>query len=171
MEQEKTQPMDQEALDALMKDCIADLREMGIPVSRRIRPRVKINTRAKKRYGCCYCENGGYIIEVASVLLEIPSLRSRLVETLYHELLHSCQGCSNHADRWKAYAQKVNQVKGTKISRTAEPWNEEAVQEMPYLLQCESCQNKIGRWRISNAVKDPERYRCGKCGGRLVRLK
>lgn len=40
-----------------------------------------------------------------------------------------------------------------------------------YILRCSSCSREWKRSRISNMVKNPDRYRCGKCNGKLIRIK
>lgn len=45
-----------------------------------------------------------------------------------------------------------------------------SVAEPKYILLCSSCGAKIGRQRLSEAVKNPSHYRCP-CGGKLKRIK
>ena len=67
--------------DCLMAELEENLRELGIPLSRNIVPQVRINTRAKRRLGCCYYQDGVYAVEVSAALLEQPE---RLRQTLVH---------------------------------------------------------------------------------------
>jgi len=162
--------MTQEELDSLSAEIAEALRGLGIPLSGHISPAVLVNSRAKRRLGCCYCRDGVYTIEVSSRLLEQPD---RLRQTLAHELLHTCRGCRDHGEKWKAYAAKVNEALGYSIQRLApvmgesqEPLRREKIK---YVLECQSCGAKICRSRMSKAVKYPWRYRC-KCGGKLKRI-
>ena len=67
--------------DCLMAELEENLRELGIPLSRNIVPQVRINTRAKRRLGCCYYQDGVYAVEVSAALLEQPErLRQTLME-------------------------------------------------------------------------------------------
>ncbi|RKJ40344.1 sprT domain-containing protein [Acutalibacter sp. 1XD8-33] len=161
--------MEQKDLDETLAQMWEILKKLGIPVSKKIQPVLKINTRAKRRLGCCFFQNGEYSIEISSILTEDEPL---LRQTLAHELLHTCPGCRNHGERWKAYAQIVNQSLDYEISRTVQ------MQELPlplrreevkYVLECESCGAHIQRKRLSKAVKYPWRYRCP-CGGKLKRI-
>lgn len=159
----------QQSLDSLLAEMAESLRELGIPLSSHISPAVLVNSRAKRRLGCCYYRDGVYVIEVSSGLLEQPE---RLRQTLAHELLHTCRGCRNHGEKWKAYAAEVNGALGYSIQRLApaegesqEPLRQE---KLRYILECQSCGAKIYRSRMSKAVKYPWRYRC-KCGGKLKR--
>ena len=163
--------MTPEELDAALAALAGELRALGIPLSRRILPRVKVNTRARRRLGCCYARpDGTFEIEVSARLREDPAA---LRQTLAHELLHTCRGCRNHGETWKAYAARVNQALGMDIARLAPAGEEEParlrVDQPKYLLRCTACGKLIPRSRLSKAVKQPWRYRCP-CGGKLERL-
>lgn len=162
--------MTQEKLNALCRELAEQLAALKIPVSNKIAPEVRVNSRAKRRLGCCYAQDGGYVIEVSAGLLED---RERLRQTLVHELLHTCPGCRNHGERWKSYARRVNEAWGMEIRRLApaegptEPLRREKVK---YILQCTRCGREFPRSRMSKAVKYPGRYRCP-CGGALRRVR
>ena len=160
----------QEELDSLMAELCSALRELGIPLSGHIEPRVQVNARAKRRLGCCILKNGIYTVEVSASLLDQPEL---LRQTLAHELLHTCWGCRNHGTRWKAYAARAGGALGCSIERTVklegEPQERLRREEVKYVLECQACGAKIERFRMSKAVKSPWRYRC-RCGGALKRV-
>ena len=40
------------------------------------------------------------------------------MQTLAHEVLHTCPGCRNHGALWKEYAARMNGAYGYAISRT-----------------------------------------------------
>lgn len=162
--------MEAEELDSIFREMRAALAGLGIPISGSIDPRVRVNSRARRRLGCCYYQNGGYAVEVSASLLDQPEL---LRQTLAHELLHTCRGCRDHGERWKAYAQRVNEALNYSIQRTVqvgeEPQERLRREEIKYVLECQACGAKISRSRMSKVVKTPWRYRC-KCGGKLTRL-
>lgn len=161
--------MDQRELDAMLASLAAELRGLGIPVSPKLLPGVQVNTRAKRRLGCCIYREGVYRIEVAAALLDDPPM---LRETLLHELLHTCPGCRNHGEKWKQYASYVNSKLGTSIQRTVKMEGSFAPlrhEEVKYILRCESCGKEIVRKRMCKVVKTPWRYRC-LCGGKLKRI-
>lgn len=160
--------MTQPELDMLMQNLRAELLKLNIPLSDKIRPGVQINTRAKRRLGCCRLKNDMYTIEVSA---SVTDNTEKLRETLAHELLHTCKGCDNHGELWKSYAKIVNAALGMSVQRLA-PAEETAPaslrrDEIKYVLECQSCGTKIYRTRMSKAVKSPWRYRC-KCGGKLA---
>ncbi len=164
--------MTQKELDSLLAKMEKTLRRLSIPIADRIEPTVKVNTRAKRRLGCCRrLPGGGFSIEVSAALLDRPE---QLKETLCHELLHTCYGCQNHGERWKAYAARVSGALGLDIRRLAPA--EAGEEPLPlrrdtvkYVLECQSCGAQICRCRMSKVVKQPWRYRC-KCGGKLKRI-
>lgn len=161
--------MDQLELDSRMTDMWTALHELGIPVSKRVNPHVTINTRARRRLGCCTYSAAGCVIEVSQRILDDPEL---LRLTLAHELLHTCPGCRNHGPRWKAWAQTASEHLGLDIHRTVPMEGESGPlrqEEVKYVLECQSCGARIERRRLSKAVKTPWRYRC-RCGGKLKRL-
>ena len=96
--------MTQEELDSQLAASIRELRTLGVPISREIRPGLVVNTRAQRRLGCCVYRDGAFTIEVSARILEDSQL---FKVTLLHELLHTCYGCQNHGKRWKSCAQKV----------------------------------------------------------------
>lgn len=143
---------------------------LGIPVSRFIDPEVRINSRAKKRFGCCKRTSSGYIIEISERLLS--SDEKTCLETLAHEVIHTCRGCQNHQKKWKEYAALLGEALGLDIERTGSPDKlglslEELEKEARYALICEGCGLIIKRTRRSRLIEHPEHYRC-RCGGRLI---
>ena len=158
-------------LDCLMAAGVKTLRTMGIPVSDKIQAHVNINTRAKRRLGCCIKRDGHYTIEISSDLIDEPSRSKLLTETILHELLHTCPDCANHGVQWKYYAGKVSNALGINISRTVDEEQLQAPRGFTYILKCKSCGCEIGRYRMSRAIQSPSIYRCGKCGGKLLRIK
>ena len=161
--------MEKTHLDNLLEEVCAELRGIGIPISEKLSPSVLINTRAKRRLGCCFFKDGRYIIEISRSILDKPEL---LRQTLAHELLHTCYGCNNHGSRWKSYAARLNETFGYSIERTSKPEGDLTrlrTEQIRYILECSSCGVKIYRSRLSKAVKAPWRYRC-RCGGKLKRI-
>ena len=155
--------------DALLARVIAQARALSIPVSPRICPRVRLNRRAATRFGCCLRQpDGSYLIELAQRLLEAPE-RSCL-QTLAHEVLHTCPGCRNHGPRWKGYAGRMNAAYGYEIARTGTcgQLGVEDIRAVRHLVVCVNCGRQFPRTRLSPLVAHPERYRCA-CGGPLRR--
>jgi predicted SprT family Zn-dependent metalloprotease len=158
--------MEQTTLNALLAQVIDEARRAGIPVSREIDPVVRVNRRARTRFGCCIQKNGRYYIEIAGQMTRADEKAVRQV--LAHEVLHSCRGCANHGQRWKAYAAKMGQLYGYDITRTDsfEKLGLEDQRPVRYLITCQDCGRQMKRMKRSALVEHPERYRC-RCGGAL----
>ncbi len=165
-----TAEMQQRANAALVK-VIGQAKALGIPVARRIAPQVSINTRAKKRFGCCRgSAAAGFTIEAAAAVAAADE--AALCQTLAHEVLHTCPGCQNHGEKWKAHATAMNSAYGYAIRRTGDPaaLGVSLPQKTPHYrwcLVCTGCGRRIYRQKASALVQKPQRYRCSGCGGRL----
>ena len=159
--------MAQGEIDNLLARVIAQARAVKIPVSDRICPQVRLNRRAKTRFGCCVRQSGAYIIELSARLAGEGS-EDAVLQVLAHEVLHTCYGCSNHGKRWKGYAAKMNAAYGYHISRTDkfEDLGLEDDRPVRYWVVCARCGRSIPRMKRSPLVDHPERYRC-RCGGTL----
>ena len=109
--------MTQAYIDGLLALAVAQARAVKIPVSRDICPQVRLNRRARTRFGCCIRREGRYTIELSAKLAE-EGREEAVLQVLAHEVLHTCWGCSNHGARWKGYAQRMNEAYGYHIRRT-----------------------------------------------------
>lgn len=157
-------------VDGLLAKVIKRAQTLEIPVSARIVPAVRLNTRAVSRFGCCRGVGEGYVIELSARLLAAGE--GPVEETLAHEVLHTCWGCKDHGARWKGYAQRMNAAYGYYITRTG-TWEAMGLEEQKadrYLLVCRACGLEFRRAKASRLVSHPERYRC-RCGGELKRLR
>ena len=159
--------MTQGEIDKLLARVIAQARAVRIPVSDRICPQVRLNRRARTRFGCCIRKGGAYTIELSAQLAQEGSVDA-VLQVLAHEVLHTCYGCSNHGKRWKSYAAKMNAAYGYNISRTDkfEDLGIEDGRPVRYWVVCTRCGRRIPRMKRSPLVDHPERYRC-RCGGTL----
>ena len=154
--------------DRLLARVVDQARAIGLPVSERIHPHVAVNRRAVTRFGCCIRRGGEYVIELSQRLLEAPE--AACMQTLAHEVLHTCPGCRNHGERWKDYARRMNRAWGYAIARTGTCAELGVADARPvnHLVVCAACGMEFPRARRSPLVDHPERYRC-RCGGGLVR--
>ncbi|MDO5849420.1 MAG: SprT-like domain-containing protein [Methanobrevibacter sp.] len=161
-------------------DCIDELNGIGIFPGRITS--LEVNSRAKKRWGSCAPQldgNGniaGYRISINKILLDEGTPEKALKNTIIHELLHSCRDCMTHKGRWKELALKVNSELGYDIKRVKSRDHQRIEIDIDlirpkYVIRCESCGCTYARKRCSKLVKNPDHYRCGKCGGKLILLK
>lgn len=158
--------MTQVDVDGMLARVIAQARALKIPVGGPIEPSVVLNGRATGRFGCCRRKNGVFTIELSLRLL--GASERAVMQTLAHEVLHTCRGCADHGGRWKGYAARMNAAYGYEIARTdsCEKLGVPDVAKVRYVLVCTRCGAQICRSRRSRLVDHPERYRC-RCGGTL----
>ncbi len=165
-------PVDPAQLDALLQTVIAQARALGIPAAKNICPQVRLNARAKKRFGCCIgSPKLGFTIELSAAL---PAAgRKTCMQTLAHEVLHTCPGCQDHGDRWKAYAARMNAAYGYTIRRVDRPealgvtLPPAAAPAYRWRVVCTGCGRAFFRQKASPLIRQPSRYRCAACGGKL----
>lgn len=154
--------------DLLLEKVKKEAEKAGIPISKKIDPHIEVNTRAKTRFGRCIKRDGGFVIELSSVLLDAPEFSCR--QTIAHELIHTCHGCMDHGDRFKYYAAKMNKAYGYNIRRTNSPEEmgvkDRSSEQAKFMIICRSCGKEFPRTRRSALTDHPSRYRC-KCGGEL----
>lgn len=153
----------------LLKVAIEEVRALGISVPETIEPNVTM-IKGFSRWGTCKRIGDRYIISLNESLLESGDRKS-IMQTLVHEVLHTCKCCMNHGRLWKLYATRVNEKYGYNVSRTtsASSLGVEVV-KAKYIVQCNGCGKNVLRQRMSRVVSNPEEYRC-KCGGTLSRVK
>lgn len=158
--------------DDLLRVVSLQARSAGVPISRNIDPHIRVNTRAKRRFGQCKKTGDRFTIELSSVLLNAPEQSAR--QTIAHELIHTCRGCFDHGDGFNRYADIMNRRYGYNISRTNSPEEmgvEGVAKEAKYIIRCKSCGNKIYRLKMSPLLTQLDKARCGACGGELELIK
>ena len=142
-----------------------NLQAIGIKTGRIIS--IDINSRATKRMGLCEKTRGGYRIEISKFIL---SDRKELTDTIYHELLHTVEGCMNHGKRWNSLANKVNRIYNANVTRVAtanQEMKQEQLKRVKYRAVCQKCGKEIYRQRLSNLIKNPSEYNCKICNGKF----
>ena len=157
-----------------VQDLAQKLRYAGIPVSKNIID-VIVNKRAKKRLGCCRRVRDnegkqGYVIEISYLVADCSEKAKNTI--IVHELIHTCPDCFDHGKKWKEYSRQASLFLGISVKRTAdyaqlgieEPQEKEKVK---YILKCPQCGQVYKRKRSCPLIKEPGRYKCGKCGHRL----
>lgn len=157
----------------LYKECIEELNSININVKENRVIDIKINTRSKKRYGCCKkLSKNRFQIEVSEWVMDLNE--DIIKNTIIHELIHCMPRCSNHGEVFKNYAKIVNEKLGYNISRVGnkkndyEKSNKEYTEKQvnyKYKVICDGCNQTFFRQRIIRSFT--RKYRCGKCGGRF----
>lgn len=165
--------MDKTKLNKLLlvvvEECKRELDSLAIPYSKNI-VKVEVNTRAKSRWGQTRKRGNVYEININVDLLSGKcDYQNGLKNTIIHELLHTCPNCMEHKNQWLAYANKVNNAYGYRITRcnSAEDkgfsnyYEEVAAErktEYKYFIKCSKCGHKIGYKRKCDSVNRPYMY-------------
>lgn len=148
---------------------------LGIPYREVIN--IKVNSRAKRRFGqCAEIEPNKFEIEISDRLLQKGVSQLTLMNTMLHELLHTCEGCMNHGRKWKAYAARLNAIGyDVKTRATAAEAAEAPLIGNPYKYEvtCDRCGSTWKYMKRGAVVKalqrDPNSCKCG-CGSRDFKL-
>lgn len=151
----------------LLREGIKQVKAAGIEPGY-INPNVKINSRAKTRFGMCRKTPGkyDYEIELNSQLLKAD--KSKAMNTMVHEILHSVKGCMNHGRLWTRNSEIMNEREGYDISRLSS-YSKLGLErpKAKYVIQCVDCDNQILRFKRSKVVTHINNYACGACSGKL----
>ena len=186
----------EEKLENLFKECINELKTIGLDVEDEKqygKIDIKIAKRNAKRYGCCKQENpdkttryrlnrkihyakfNNYHIEISKWLLELND--DIIKNTIIHELIHCLPYCNNHGKEFKYYAKLVNQKLGYNITRLGnkeEDYKKSGLEfkqdskkiNYKYKIICKKCGQTFYRQRMKKSFI--RRYVCGKCKGKLL---
>lgn len=135
---------------------------------------VKTNNRFTRKWGQCSTdfsvpwEQREFTIEIAGILLQDDVDEIVIIDTILHEILHTCKGCFNHGKQWKKYAKMIHQAYPEYHITRASSFDEKSV-ETKYIIVCNDCKRKSYVMRKPNGYKDHKmkRYRCALCGGKL----
>lgn len=133
---------------------------------------VSLNYRAKNRTGQCRCNNvsNTYSLNFNYLIFDDKANDTEVMNTIIHEILHTCKDCMTHKGEWKRLADIVNVNTKYNITRCAnyEDLGIESPKEEKkhnYVFVCEDCGQVIIRERASKFTKNYHAYRCGECGG------
>ena len=157
----------------LYKECVEELNSININVEKNRFIDLKINTRSKKRYGCCKkVSKDRFQIEVSEWVMDLNE--DIIKNTIMHELIHCMPRCNNHGEIFKKYARVVNEKLGYNISRVGnkkndyEKSNKEYTEKQvnyKYKVICDGCNQTFFRQRMKRSFT--RKFKCGKCGGKF----
>ena len=172
-------------LQTIYQNCIDMLDSIGINYGNIVE--IKVNKRAKKRWG--YCQrvwNGttrdgkrkyNFYINISHILLDERIGIESLENTIIHEILHTCPGCFDHGNGWKQMAAKVKNKLGYDIQRVDSVQNKigdsaiyKEYVKPKYIVRCKKCGREVGKQRMCGIVKYPQNWRCGVCHGEFERI-
>ena len=150
-------------LQSIYKDVLTDFDRLKIPYTKEVP--IVINSRAKRRHGCCKKKDGKFIIEISEFVLDYPV--DEIKNVVAHEIIHTCYGCFNHQKRFKAYGEKLKAL-GYKVTTTYKGEEKTPAElDARYMAVCQGCGAVIYRIRRSPLITHPQKYRCAKCRGKF----
>ena len=161
--------------EKLQMVCMEEVRAAGITPGNIVK--WTINRRAKTRWGLCIKKgNGECEIQIAARLLEDDRIsEDACKDTMIHEILHSCKGCTGHTGKWKQYAEIMNRKYGYHIKRVTSG-EEKGVenykgnsQPVKYVYRCAGCGQIVMRKKACKFTKYYRSYICGICGKKAFR--
>ena len=164
-------------LSTLYNECVAMLDAIRMDYSRDIR-NVTVNKRLTVALGQCvfHRREKYYDIQISPRILEdhIPDTFTR--DTILHELLHTCPGCTNHGPNWQRRAERVNRAYGYRISTTASIEDcqkaglsvQSRSERANYRIICPECGVVAYRMRRCDLTDNIGRYRCSTCKSHLT---
>lgn len=138
---------------------------------------IEANPRLTATWGRCKrLTEYTYRVEVKSRLLEQDVPHEVLMNTVLHELLHTCKGCMNHGAQFKRYAARLN-AQGWNVATYVTAEEREAVPEpeatYKYRATCCSCGQAWSYQRrgavVRSLQRDPHSCTCP-CGSREIKL-
>ena len=96
-------------------------------------------------------------------------------DTLAHELCHTCKNCFNHGKPFHDMAKRIYNDMGyvidTKADTDASAYFTKYLPDTPYKVVCTQCGYETKLPRISDVIRNPKNYACGKCNGGLESYK
>ena len=112
-------------------------------------------------------------IEVSKWVMELDE--KIIKNTIMHEIIHCFPYCNDHGKKFKEYANYINRNLGYDISRVGDKKEDykksnieyqEESKDYKYKIICKSCGQIYYRQRLKKNLIS--RYRCSKCGGKLM---
>lgn len=172
----------QSDLDTMLAKGAKMLSDIGIPISESVCPRVKI-VAAHSFFGkCCHKDSNlkhfpagyDYLIKVSKYTL--GNSEKSVMNTLLHELIHTCPDCIGHDAKWRKHAAKANAAYGYDIKRVGGDKTEQDTKNLNrgyvprrrrnivrYLLTCPRCGREWHYATRSRAVQFPDKCTCPYC--------
>lgn len=140
--------------------------------------RFEINKTATNRWGNCKYTPTGFKIDINISLLNENNPEYALIETIIHEILHTCSGCFNHGDKWKSMVNKVNSK--YKLNISTNPYSsgrQDKAKVVNYIKKnikhkfvCTKCGQTIEYQRESDFTRNYQKYHCGICNSKFEKI-
>ena len=159
-------------LNITMNQVYKEIQDIGIPC-KQIKG-IKW-TNARQQWGACWEKNGTYNITISNMLKQEGVPEKAVKSVIAHEIIHTCEGCWNHGEKFRKYCSIVKEKYGynpigTKPSGGHKPEDlgidEEKVygdQMFKYIIQCADCGKKWKYNRRQQWFSRLEKCRCPYC--------
>lgn len=178
----------QKDLNEMLAEGQTMLTKINIPISKNICPEVDL-VFAHSFFGRCVNKSAklkhfpkgyDYLIQVS--LYALQNTKKSVMNTILHELIHTCSDCRGHDAKWKGYAEKAGKEYGYDIKRCG---GDKTVMDCHnlnkgrkiinrrtfdrYLISCPACGMHWKYTRKSRVVQDPAAAKCP-CGHKGLKL-
>lgn len=180
-----------EQVEEMMVKAMKMLDEINVPYEKDICPMIDF-PKARSFYGYC-CSYGAIpysfadrarkqyhrafkmYIRISEYTLALSE--KSIMNTIIHELLHTCPGCMNHGPKWQSWGDLVRRTYGYDIKRVGGDKGEEEHEafqkaasvtgpKIKHQVRCKSCGTVWNKTRDCNVTMHTSQYHCH-CGGRL----
>ena len=149
-------------LNKLYKEALADVINAGIKPGNILS--VNVDFKDMSAWGSCNydSENDGYHIKISDRTLADNLEDKAAMDTIAHEILHTCDSCMNHGKVWKSYTDAMNLIYKGKYHITVKETRQHKGIEFDerrykYVIQCKHCKNKIGYMKKNRALESLKR--------------
>lgn len=110
----------------------------------------------------------GCRIKISDLLLADNLSDAAALNTIIHEILHTCPNGNSHTGKWKKMADLINKYYPEYCIKKSTTYNEKGIEsnrKPKYVFKCTSCGQIVNYYRNCNFVKYTSNYRCGICKG------
>lgn len=170
--------MDKERIiNEIFEKVYYDFIRINIPVSDSINPDIKLS-KAQRKWGSCKRSKKSndyrFHISISENCFKEPDYIQFISNIMAHELIHTVKGCFNHGAKFQSYARKAA-VLGYTVNTTSkssiEKTDDEKFNEAKHVLRCKNCGEIYYRFRFPKDPKYIDKIMCGRCKGRLEKIK
>lgn len=132
------------------------------------------NSRLRRALARCRRSESGFILEISPAYLQMTSRQAK-TDILAHEVIHTFPDAFSHGPGFQKYAKILNSSgKGYQVTSTFRydtyGLEQNGEPEPRYILECLSCHHHYPRQRMCDSVRNVQKYRCSRCGGKLRRI-
>ena len=164
-------------INEYFEKCLKMCDEAGIPY--REITEVKVTKKFVNKWGTTSTtDHRKFKIKISAALLDEKAFPTDdgLINTLLHEILHTCPDCFNHGETWLGHCRTIYDNYGIEI-RVSDTCENKGADEVAYIAtfryicKCKKCGVELGRNKMQDFVRFPNKYKHIGCGGEFERIK